>query len=460
MKIFQLALSSIPLSPELRCDEKYFEFAVTEEYKLFDRSGIYVSLKNILSTDYNNFNYEDGEEYKGLPTSHENFDDDGDIINYQKVTKKNHPGRIKYSVSEGNILISSIKNAKVKALYISKEKSQYIYSNGFFIFKLKNDAWNSKFVYYLLKSTRLRQVLDSHLCSGIGISAYKDYDLLRIRIPKLNKNKQNEIVNKIEKIERIISSEKKYYCNEQKIIDGFFEDYFNIKMPQIKVKNFNVSFDEFSENIHLRCSVKYNNPGFGIIYQILSKLNKIRIKDRVEIPIDLGVSPIYDSEGQTYYITPGVMKSQYIDEDELRPLSDSFYEKEKEKNKAELNDLLLRRSGVSIGKVAIFDSHKDCIFSDFIMRIRFNNQINPLFAYYYMRTPPFQFQILKGNKGMGPPNVFPKQVEQMYLIDISRDEQDKFVANLHKKIDENRELGFKLKKLREEIDYLITNGFN
>lgn len=460
MKTFQLKLSLIPLSPELRCDEKYFEFAVTEENKLFNKDGPYISLKNILSIDYNNFKYEMGKEYKGLPTSHEYFDDDGDIINTLKVTKEKHPGRIKYSVSEGNILISSIKSAKVKAIYISKEKSKYIYSNGFFIFKIKKDSWNPKFVYYLLKSSRLRGILDKHLSSGIGISAYKDYDLLRIRIPKIGENIQNDVVKKIEKIEHAIFSYKQNYSDEQELINDFFEDYFKIKMPEINDKNFEIYFDNFSKSLHLRCSVKYNNPGFEIINRILSKLNKIRIKDRLEIPISLGISPVYDSDGQTYYITPGAMKSKYIEEDELRPLSDSFYEKAKENNKAEINDLLLRRSGVSIGKVALFDSDKDCIFSDFMMRIRFNEEVNPLFAYYYMRTPLFQLQILKSNKGMGPPNVFPTQVEQMYLIDISREEQNKFVETLHKKISENKELGLKLNKLREEIDCIITNAFN
>lgn len=77
-----------------------------------------------------------------------------------------------------------------------------------------------------------------------------------------------------------------------------------------------------------------------------------------------------------------------------------------------------------------------------------------------MRTPLFQLQILKSNKGMGPPNVFPKQVEQMYLIDIPKDEQDKFVDVLHKKISKNKELGQRLEELRTKINSLITNAFN
>jgi len=123
MKTFHLNLSQIPLSAELRCDEKYFEFAITEEFKLFNKNkGTFISLKNILETEYNNFDYEEGKEYLGLPTSYKYFDEDSDVISSIRVTKEKHPGRIKYEVSEGNILISSIKSAKVKAIFITKDK--------------------------------------------------------------------------------------------------------------------------------------------------------------------------------------------------------------------------------------------------------------------------------------------------------------------------------------------------
>jgi len=61
---------------------------------------------------------------------------------------------------------------------------------------------------------------------------------------------------------------------------------------------------------------------------------------------------------------------------------------------------------------------------------------------------------------MGPPNVFPKQVEQMYLIDIPKKDQDKFVDILHKKIDNNKKLKVKLENLRNKIDETITKAFN
>ena len=77
-----------------------------------------------------------------------------------------------------------MKGAKAPVLYIDFENTnEYVTSNGFYIFKVKNSQWDEKFIRYLLRTRLIRDILDNHLSSGIGISSYKENDLLRIKIP-------------------------------------------------------------------------------------------------------------------------------------------------------------------------------------------------------------------------------------------------------------------------------------
>ena len=120
-------------------------------------------MENILSDDYTLFDYQEDEEYKGIPTGQTYLDEDGYIREFQPVTAENHPGRLKYKVSNDNILISSLRLAKSPALFFENEDlSEYVFSNGFYIFKV-NDDWNNKFVLYILRTKKLKRILDNHI---------------------------------------------------------------------------------------------------------------------------------------------------------------------------------------------------------------------------------------------------------------------------------------------------------
>ena len=45
---------------------------------------------------------------------------------------------------------------------------------------------------------------------------------------------------------------------------------------------------------------------------------------------------------------------------------------------------------------------------------------------------------------------FPFQVEQLYIIDIAREEQDKLVETLHRMIVENKSLSKKIGRFKDE----------
>ena len=105
----------------------------------------------------------------------------------------------------------------------------------------------------------------------------------------------------------------------------------------------------------------------------------------------------------------------------------------------------------------IEDENIQGIFADFTMRIRLKDY-NPEFAYYYFRTSYFQYLIEVFKKGLGNnTNIFPVVIQEFPIIDISLDEQQRIVDEIHSEIDKQNKLKAQIASLREEIDKIIED---
>lgn len=117
MDFFSIAFDNISVDRYLRIDKKYHEITSGSGFNIFhSKAKNKVSLSEIIREDYENFQYEDGIEYKGIPTGQTYIDEDGEMISYQTVTLDDHPNRLKYKISKNHILISSLRLAKSPAL--------------------------------------------------------------------------------------------------------------------------------------------------------------------------------------------------------------------------------------------------------------------------------------------------------------------------------------------------------
>ena len=92
----------------LRIDTKFHILNSKIGWNIFEvKNKELISLKNILKPYYENFDYQDDEEYKGIPTGREYLNEFGDIISFQIVTKEEYPNRLKYKIDDKCILNSS-----------------------------------------------------------------------------------------------------------------------------------------------------------------------------------------------------------------------------------------------------------------------------------------------------------------------------------------------------------------
>lgn len=449
----------------LRCDEKYHRIESACGYNIFNvPKEEQCLLADILKEDYQKFDYEDGQDYKGIPTGQAYIDEDGDIIDFQPVTLDDHPDRLKYAIDNNHILISSLRLAKSPALMFENiDLSDYVFSNGFYSF-IVNDAWNKKYVLYLLRTKTLKSIIDCNIYRGIGISAYKVKDLLRIPVRAIPQKIQDNAINEIQPFEDKISKLKIKKTSIQKIIDSVFQREFAFnynKFEELKSqKHYIFHQTQFSNTPDLRFSAKFHRPAGAFIMEQLTGVSEKKIKHYLAEPIVLGasISPSdFDSNGNAYYVSMATIKTLEVVLDDTQLVSDSYYDWKKNKS-VKKDDIIMARSGAAIGKTALVKDDFNGIFADFTMRIRFDtSKYNPQFAYYYLRSTYFQYLIEIYKKGLQNQNIFPSTLQELPIPNLSLQNQQRIVDEIETNIKKQDDIKAEIASLRNQIDDIIIN---
>ena len=464
LNIITVKSSNLIQDYDLRIDNKFHYFLEKNNWSIFNSSKTEIRLKDILIPTYVNFNFDEDLSYNGIPTGQTYIDEDGFIIDSQIVTKEEHPNRIKYKITNENILISSLRLAKSPALLFEDlNVEKYVFSNGFYIFDVIDGKWNKKYLLYILRNNKLKTILDNSIYRGIGISAYKEKDFLKLKIPLIDKSVQDTIVRQIVPIENTIKKLKQEVEDFNTIISNYFKIYFSFDYNSFenlkKNKIFTKSLIDYSNNRDLRNSVKFHREAYKFVLNELKNVTTKKVKDYISEPIVLGsgISPKdYNEEGEFEYISMANIKNWYYDKTDVKTVSEEYSRNNLKSVKN--NDIIIARSGEgTIGKVAIIEEDEKAIFCDFTMRIRLKNY-NPLFAYYYFRSVYFQYMIEINKKGLGNnTNIFPSQIQEFPMPDISLDEQNKIVSEIKTELDKQNLIKDKIKLERGKIDNLIES---
>ena len=464
LKQFTTDFRELAKDSYLRNDEKFHVFLSSSNWNLFDvKNKNLISLENILIDDYNNFEYEEGEEYKGIPTGQTYLDEDGYIREFQPVTVEDHPGRLKYKVSNDNILISSLRLAKSPALYFENENlNDYVFSNGFYIYKVK-EGWNKKFVLYILRTKRLKSILDNNIYRGIGISAYKDDDLKKIKIPAIPKLKQDQIVAQIEPIEKKIKELKNQIIPPQEIINKVFAREFGFDLEKFealkKEKFFEVDISKIVTML-IRSTVVQNSPSSNFL-KLFLRQNTIFLKDILIRPIKRGKQPEYTEDGIKVIKTLNIQKGQIIF-DEVQFVSENFLKNNEEKAGIYKNDLLLTSTGMGRGKFALYTGEETCFADSHVSIIRFNpKRFLPYFLNYYCQS----FLGIKQLKYIemqikGTPEIYEAQLNYFQIPNISFKHQQKIVDEIKIELDKQEEMKKKIETQRNKIDEIIGKAIS
>ncbi len=372
--------------------------------------------------------------------------------------------------SKGDILISSVRPNLKKFVYIDKEKQDTFFTKAFIHIRPKKSGL---ILYHLLRTIFFDNLIAISR-QGKGYPTIKTGDILCLKFDKiiLEKvfEKQNYILPVIEKIEQEIKKLKSKIRKPQGIIDEVFASEFGYDLQElIKAKTERIieaKLSDYAKGDDLRFGFRFHNAAGRTVLKILQEFTQKRIRDFLSEPIKLGagISPkFYDDEnGEAYYLTMATIKNWQFETEEAKKVSKEYWESEQKKNSVRKGDVIIARSGEgTIGKVAIIENDEnEVIFCDFTMRVRFDNY-NSLFAYYYFRTDLFQTMIESNKKGLGNnTNIFPSQIREFPLPDISISEQEKIVSKIKGQLEVQEAQKNAIEQKRMEIDVIIKKVIN
>lgn len=473
MKTRTVSMKKISLERTLRTD-----FIYHNHFYDFDKDAIYYpfdELFEIVADKYDpqlldgNFKYcqigdvaKDGEIHPvQLNFNERNLLDES---YYKKIEK----GDI-ISVDKNDIILSFLLPQDVsiigKMARITSDISDVYFTNAFIHIRPKRIP---EILFYALRSIFYKDIIAvSRIRKGYtGYSTLDEADLRLLQFSKksidtlfCNYQKLNEEILRREEIIKVLNSQAE---STQTIIDRVFRQEFNLnydKFERLKsIKQYSCCIKSFSNNPDLRFSAKFHREAGGFVMHQLTTITDKKIKHFLSEPIVLGasISPSDFSEsGSAYYISMASIKSLEIELDEGQLVSSSYYDNNTDKSLRQ-GDIIMARSGVAIGKVAMVKELFDGIFSDFTMRIRIDeSKCNPEFVYYYFRSSFFQYLIEVYKKGLQNQNIFPIVMREFPMPDISLKEQHRIVDEIHTEITKQNDIMTKIANLRREIDKII-----
>ena len=473
MKILNINLSALSSDEYLRSDFKYYNFVCTKKWNVFDsKSSNLIPLFEILHEEKNKFDYKDEEEYYGVPTGSSYIDEYGKIVSTQMVTKDDHPNRLKYQIDGESILLSSLRLAKVPSVtFENLDYDKYVFSNGFYILKNKSN-WNKKFLMYLLRMPHIKKVLDNNIYRGIGISNFKIEDFLKIKIPNVPQNIQQDFCDEIKEIESKIDDEYVKVNGNSQIINEILSKHFaydsNLltklekgmtygtqSCPDKSIGLMNLKITEFvNDNTNIRFSYRSKNRLLNEIVDIIKNKSYLKIKD-ITLSIEKGVQPEYADFGVPV-IKIANLKNEYINTDFEEFANETYCNKLKKEKFVKINDILICSIGKgSLGKVDLVEEEIEAILSvdNYMLRIDKEKYL-PEFLTYYLRSifGISQFE-LNYSGATNQIHIYDYDILDFIIPNISIDKQQVIVDEIRKQI----KIQQKRKKEIKEKSYEILN---
>lgn len=194
----------------------------------------------------------------------------------------------------------------------------------------------------------------------------------------------------------------------------------------------------------LRISSHFLDPLAMSVRNVVPGEQPIPLREMISAPISLGVSPEYATEDTGfYYLSPAAMASGRIDTEKLRPVMEESWQKNVELSSIQCGDVLLRRSGASLGKVLFVpDNDHFCIYSDFMMRIRFREVLAAEAVSYLLESSYGQTWLASVKvvgKG-GYQNIYPSQLGSFPVPRAIAADFEEFVAGARRALSTNQSL--------------------
>ena len=395
MKTFTINFSDIGKQEYLRLDLGYRYFFEVQKNSIFDFPKI-IKLKYVLellnSKKITKGELEQKEKLIDLGNIERRFNNLVDVEEVDEI------GSDKNILQEGDLIIPKLQ-PQMGNIFLNLNHERFVGSTELLEYKINNN-FNPLFLYYLITSEKFLNSI-SKLESGKTHRRVNPNDLLKIKIPQIPKQTQDQIVSQIEPIEKEIKNLKSQIKDPKEIINEVFAREFGFdknlyfefgkgmsastqQLNPRKLKVFDINFSKLSKSEIFRFSTRFHNPITQKLMEILENIKTLKVKNILKEDIHRGASPKYDNNGNIPVIKTTHLKNNYIEISEEELVNENFYNNTK-RSQVEKNDVLIASTGKgSIGKIDIVDLDKKMVIDSHISLVRIDEEkYNPLFFTYF-----------------------------------------------------------------------------
>ncbi len=462
--IFKTKLSKINNDTNFRFDVKYGNFLELIENSLWNHTN-YCELKYALKPLNSQIMKKgelDEEQYlidlSNIERKRNN------LINLEKVSEI---GSDKSIIKFGDILIPKIEPKKGQ-FFLNLNHNEYIGSTELVEYEINKEKFNPYFLYYFLISDKFLKIL-SFLESGKTHKRVSSENILKIKIPKISIEIQNELAFLIQPIETEITTLKNSKLKPLAIINKVFGEAFNISLNLIteldKTNKLNVKFSDIHKNnSNLRNGMRWNKMQF-IQDKLYEKIDCIKVLGNYIKETKNGWSPlsVEDGEGipilgQEHFAYDGILKSEPSKfTEETRNNIEDFYIKKGDFFVSRGNTLDL----VALASIVQDEIIDDILFPDLYIKVEFDEtDLNKEYIAYLFNSFFGRLYFKYVAKGKNQTMV---KISAIELLNFrfplpNKNIQAQIVEKIKNQIDAQNIIDQQIEQKQQEINGIIENA--
>jgi restriction endonuclease S subunit len=375
--------------------------------------------------------------------------------------------RRRAGLRHNDVLVSSTGVGSLGKVDIYNRNEPALADSHISIIRIHAEKYEAALLAHLMRNRLVQWQIEQGLTGSTNQIDIYPNQIESLRLPRLHIDLQKELLAKITQIESDITTARSALRAPDDVIDEILCAEFGYPLAEhrdrARLQHFTRTLEMMAAGFTLRNSAKYHHPDFELTDYFFARIPHERVKAFVAIPIRLGATATKGDlieEGDAYYAHPGATKKQRaIALEDCHQVTQEFYDAHQRRFGLRRSDVLINRSGEALGKVAIFE-HGDepALASDFTMRVRFNDRMNPRFGWFFFRSVMFQAQMHRELRGSSLPNIFPPQVERMHVVTCKRQRQDELAAQITTALNTLDAHRAAIDAKRKEIDKLIDTA--
>lgn len=350
------------------------------------------------------------------------------IVESEEVTFESKPSRANRKVEIGDILVAKMKDT-VKVLKITEENSEKnIFSTGFCTLKANPEILDSDYFYYVLISEVFQEQKNKY-SKGATQKAINNTGLKKIKIPVPPIETQKQIVEALDKAQKLIDARKE----QIKLLDDLIESIF---------------YDMFGDPVK-------NDKGWEVT----------ALKKHI-MNIESGWSPKCNS-GNATIGKWGVLKLSAVtgcnyDFTENKELPDNI--EPKEEYEVKLGDLLITRKNTPqlVGDACyIFNTQNKLMIPDTIFRINTKSSVDKFFLLHLINNNKFKYKIkgLASGSAKSMSNISKQKLENLEIPIPPLPLQNQFAQKVEAIESQKQVMEQSLKLMEDNYKNLMQRAF-